>query len=504
MEGPMQTLDDLAPARRGARIVTAGLAPVAAGVLAGWLIPRGPVTTAEALIAVLCALAAGLATGWLMRTRWAMLLAPAAFVPVFELARMRVDGPTVDGLRLDGLYGVLALVAGRGVDGLLMVLPLVVGSSYGAALVRRRRQRADPPPGRHWVRRGSLGLATIAVVALVAGLLRPASTEPILGADGEPLAGSIAELVDVEIGGHEQAIMLRGNSTQAPVLLYLEGGPGGTGIGRIRNSGEALEQEFVVATWEQRGTGKSYDALEPSSTLTLEQMIDDTLEVTDYLRARFDEEKIYLVGSSWGTTIGVLAAQRAPERFHAYVGTGQMVDQFETDELMYAESLTDAVARGDDGTAEALRELGEPPYDDTLDYPPAIASNPKWMNFEHGEDYNPASEYPASLFVAEYTLIEQLRGMGAIAETFSVLYPQLRDTDFRTQVPRLDVPVHIVEGTYEAAGRATLAREWFELLEAPSKQYVVFENSGHNPTFDEPGRFADFMSDVRDAAEGSP
>ena len=115
--------------------------------------------------------------------------------------------------------------------------------------------------------------------------------------------------------------------------------PGGTGIGRIRNSGEDLEQGFVVATWDQRGTGKSYDALDPTDTLTVEQMVADTLEVTNYLRDRFDEEKIYLVGSSWGTTIGVLAVQRSPELFHAYVGTGQMVDQFETDGLMYAESL---------------------------------------------------------------------------------------------------------------------------------------------------------------------
>jgi pimeloyl-ACP methyl ester carboxylesterase len=339
-------------------------------------------------------------------------------------------------------------------------------------------------------------VATLAVVALVTGLLRPASTEAIVGSDGEPVSGSIAELVEVRIGGHDQAIMARGVSAEAPVLLYLEGGPGGTGIGRIRNAGEDLERSFVVATWDQRGTGKSYDALEPRSTLTVDQVVDDTLEVTNYLRDRFGQQKIYLVGSSWGTTVGVLAVQRSPELFHAYVGTGQMVDQFETDTLMYAESLADAVARGDDAMAGALRELGEPPYDSTLDYPVAIASNPKWVNFEHGEDYNAAAEYPASLFVAEYTLIEQLRGMGAIAETFNVLYPQLADTDFRIQVPSLDVPVYVVEGKHEAAGRETLARQWFDLLSAPSKEYVVFENSGHTPPSDEPGHFAEFMGDV--------
>jgi proline iminopeptidase len=167
-------------------------------------------------------------------------------------------------------------------------------------------------PERHLVRRGFLAISTLAVVALVAGILRPASTEAILGEDGQPVAGSIAELVDVRIGGHDQAIMLRGVSMQAPVLLFLEGGPGGTALGRIRNAGEDLEQDFVVATWDQRGTGKSYDALEPRSTLTVEQMVDDTLAVASYLRDRFDEQKIYLVGSSWGTIIGTLAVQRSP------------------------------------------------------------------------------------------------------------------------------------------------------------------------------------------------
>ncbi|WP_299445068.1 alpha/beta fold hydrolase [uncultured Phycicoccus sp.] len=454
--------------------------------------------------AVIAAILVGAATGWWTRSPWAMVLAPVTFMLVFELARMRVDGPTVDGIRLDGLYGVMALVAGRGVDAVLILLPMMVGASHGAALARRRRGPGQVEPRPHLVRRTGLGIATVAVLALLAGLLRPASTTPVVDADGDPIPGSIAELVDVPIGGHDQSIMLRGVSADMPVLLYLEGGPGGTGIGRIRNSGENLEQSFVVATWDQRGTGKSYDALEPAVTLTLDQMVQDTIAVTAYLRERFDEDKIYLVGSSWGTVIGTLAVQRSPELFHAYVGTGQMVDPFATDRLMYAESIADADARGDTGTADTLRAMGPPPYDDTLDYPVAIASNPRWMNFDHGADYHADSEYPMSLFVSEYALIEQLRGMAAIAETYAVLYPQLSEIDFRSQVTRLDVPVYLVQGRHEAAGRGTLADEWFELLSAPRKEYVSFDRSGHTPPYDEPGRFADLMSGVRAATEGEP
>ena len=477
---------------RDAALVGATAVAVVAGTLAGWWIPRGPVTTVEAVVTLFTALGVGFAAGRLMGSRWALLIAPVVFALSFELVRLRTNGPTVDGIQLDGIYGMIMLIAGRGVDAILILLPIMVGVGYGLMADRRTRGAVPPHP---WPGRVLLGVATVAVVLLLAALLRPASTEQIAA------TGSITELVDVRINGHDQSLLIRGASADAPVLLFLEGGPGGTGIGRIRNAGDALEQDFVVAVWDQRGTGKSYDELDPTSSLTVEQTVDDAIAVTDYLRERFDQSKIYLVGSSWGTTLGVLAVQREPAKFHAYVGTGQMVDQFETDKLMYAESITDAEARGDEDAAQELRALGPPPYDDTLAYPLALSSNPKWMDFEHGEDYNRATEYPASLFVGEYTLIEQLRGMGAIAETFNVLYPQLRDTDFRVQVPGLEVPVFVVSGEHEASGRSTLAREWFKGLSAPTKEYVVFAHSGHTPPYDEPGRFADYMRGVRDQVE---
>lgn len=174
-----------------------------------------------------------------------------------------------------------------------------------------------------------------------------------------------------------------------------------------------------------------------------------------------------------------MAVQHSPEKFAAYVGTGQMVDPFATDKLMYAESIRDAQARGDRSAVKTLRALGPPPYDDPLDYPIAISSNPKWIHFTHGADYNTTSEYPASRFVREYSLVEQLRGMAAIAETFHVLYPQLSDTDFRVDIPSLEIPVNLVEGRHEASGRVTLARTWFDRLAAPHKRWVSFQNSGH-------------------------
>lgn len=469
-------------------LVVLAVAGAAGGVL-GLAMPRGPLTSGQSLAALALAVVTGLVAGWVLRSRWAAVLAPAAFVAVVEIVRLGATGPSVDAIRLDGIAGIGAFIGGRGFDAVVVLLPMVVGAFWGAAITRRDDKV-------HRGRRVMLIGAAAVVVILALALARPAGTEPIVGADGEVIEGSIAEIVRVPIGGHEQAIMLRGAGAGAPVLLFLEGGPGGTAIGAMRYGGQALEEDFVVATWDQRGTGKSVAALEPIETHTLAQAVADTVEVTEYLRERFGVERVYLVGNSWGTTLGVLAVQARPDLYHAYVGTGQMVDQQETDRLMYAESLAYAERVGDEAFANRLRALGEPPYEDAMAYPVAISSNPEWQAFTPGDDHDARSNYPMNLLVAEYTLTEQLRSLAGLVDTFAAMYPQLQEIDFRRDVPRLDVPVWVVLGAHEAPGRAVLAREWFGGLEAPAGELVVFDRSGHRPHLEEPGRFAELMAQV--------
>jgi pimeloyl-ACP methyl ester carboxylesterase len=367
---------------------------------------------------------------------------------------------------------------------------MLVGASLGAMLgVRLGRPRARAPGRAGWV------LASIGVLALFAmtyGLMQPATTAPILGADGRPLDGSIAELASVELGGHDQALMIRGRSTESPVLLHLAGGPGGTDLGAMR-ADTGLEDEFIVVTWEQRGAGKSYAALDPVDTLTLEQMVADTIELSEYLRERFDEERIYVHGNSWGSTLGILAVQRRPDLYHAYVGTGQMVSQRATDVMFYEDTLAWADATDRLDLAATLRENGPPPYAGILAYEPALSHESEWNAYP---EYDTDLLLPATLFVPENTLVDRVNGLRAFLDTFSVLYPQLQDIDFRDDVSRLDVPVTIVTGAHEARGRAVLVDEWLASLDAPSIRTLVFEHSGHRPSFEEPAAFVRVMRDV--------
>ncbi len=483
--------------RRIGLLSAVGLA-AGAGLISAWLTPRGPVTTAEALISMALAVALGVAAGLVMGSRWSILLTPVVFMITFELARLGVSGPTVDAIHLGSMYGIIAFVLGRGLHGLLVLAPMALGARYGVELAARLGRDTTATLG--LVGWGLTGVASVALVGLAVAIAIPATTAPIASGDGRTLPGSVAELTTVPIGGHDQAMLIRGRSARNPVLLYLAGGPGGTDLGAMR-ADVSLEQDFVVVTWDQRGTGKSYSALDPAGTFTVDQMVADTIEVTNYLRARFGQDRIYLVGNSWGTILGVLAAQQHPELYHAYVGTGQMVSTTETDRMFWEDSLAWAERTGDTALVATLRRNGLPPYDDLLAYEPAISPE---HDFNPYPELDPGKEMPANLFVPENSLMDKLNGLRGFLDTFSVLYPQLRDLDFREDVARLELPVYVVTGLHEARGRAVPAEEWYGLLQAPSKQWITFEHSGHRPVFEEPAAFASLMARIVDEAAQAP
>jgi pimeloyl-ACP methyl ester carboxylesterase len=460
------------------------------GLMSAWLTPRGPVTTSEALISLGAALVVGVGAGLVLANRWSILVTTVVFAVVFELARLGVEGPTVDAINLSGMYGIIALVLGRVVHGLLVLAPLALGSVYGVSLAGRLGHTTSATMGGlGWT---LTGMMTLAIAAMAFFIAIPASTAPIFGADGEPLAGSVAELTTVTIGGHDQTMMIRGRSVDNPVLLYLTGGPGGTDIGAIRRD-VTLEQDFTVVAWDQRGAGKSYSALDPTDTFTTEQLVADTVEVTNYLRDRFDEEKIYLVGQSWGSTLGVLAAQQHPELYHAFVGVGQMVSQRETDIMFWEDTLAWAEETGNTGLVETLRRNGPPPYENLMHYDPFIAREHDWNPYPEFDSNN---EMPAILFVPEYGWMDRINAFKGFLDTAGTLYPQLQDIDFRQDVATLDVPVYMVLGEHEARGRAVLAEEWFAMVEAPSKESFIFEGGGHRAHFDRPDEFAEVMGHV--------
>ena len=288
------------PATRVLSAAVTTLLVALAAVLVGLAMPRGPVTDAQALTLLPLALALGLTAGYLTPTRWILLAAPALFTAVFELVRWQHSGPTVDLPHLDTTYGVLAFLLGRGVFAVLALVPIAVGANLGVGLARRRAPRRAGGRVRRAVGWGVTGAAVAGLAALALLLLRPASTPPIVGADGRAVPGSIATLEPVGLGGRRLWINVRAADPDNPVLLYLAGGPGQSDLAVLpraaRRSRAGLRRRSASTS---AATGKSYPALEPTATFTLDGAIQDVVDLTDNLRARFGEERIYLLGESW-------------------------------------------------------------------------------------------------------------------------------------------------------------------------------------------------------------
>ncbi len=320
-----------------------------------------------------------------------------------------------------------------------------------------------------------------------------AKTPLIVDAQGQVVPGSIATLETVQLGDSEQWVSIRGKDVNNPVLLFLAGGPGGSQLTTARHELAGLEDHFVVVNWEQPGAGKSFNAVN-RSTLTPERYIEDGHELVLYLRERFGVDKVYLLSESWGSALGIMLVQRHPELFHAHIGAAQMVAFLETDLIAYDFAIDWALERGDTQKVEQLREQGPPPY-----YGDGVA----WKQVNYLQDtyaymnQDPAIDTsfntPRDLGSPEYGLLDIVNWARGPLDTLGIVYPYLWDVDFREQAPKLDVPVYFLTGRHDVNAPPSLIEEYYELLDAPHKEIVWFERSGHSPWVSESDKFVDVM-----------
>jgi pimeloyl-ACP methyl ester carboxylesterase len=334
----------------------------------------------------------------------------------------------------------------------------------------------------------------LAAVLLDAGLVAlsqaAAYTPPIADENGNTPQNAIAELLPLKLNGRTQWVSIRGWDKTAPVLLFLAGGPGGTQLAAVRHELAELEKHFVVVGWDQPGSGKSFFAAR-TKDITLKTYIEDGYALTEYLRERFSQEKIYLVGESWGSALGIFLASRYPESYHAVIGTGQMVDFAETERIDYAKALEIAASRGDGAVRKRLVANGIPPYYGKdmvwksalyLNYLSAhMSANPAIRN----AGYNTLRD----ILSPEYGLLDKFTFLLGLATTFNHVYQQLYDIDLRRDYAELDVPVYLLLGRHDINAPTVLAEDYMRVLQAPEKELIWFEHSGHSPWINEPEKF---------------
>jgi pimeloyl-ACP methyl ester carboxylesterase len=319
----------------------------------------------------------------------------------------------------------------------------------------------------------------------------------------------IEELIAVPINGATQWLSIRGRDTRNPVLLFLHGGPGSPTMPFSYTFQSPWEDYFTVVQWDQRGTGKTYASNDPNqlaSTMTIEQMTSDAEEVVKYLQSHLGKTKIFLMGQSWGSALGLTLAERHPEWFYAYIGVGQIINSQKSEAEGYQFALDQAKANGNQEAVTDLQKLA--PYPGpigslTVD---RIGMQRKWLMYYGGlawgrKDFTwDANTWTLSPDYTDNDLDKVDEGsLYSVTHLLGQLQP-LSYEDLTT----LRCPLFFFLGRHDYAVSHTLDEEWFNRVQAPKKKLVWFEDSAHMVMEEQPGRFlVHLVNDVRPLAAAS-
>lgn len=343
------------------------------------------------------------------------------------------------------------------------------------------------------------------------GLVKPTSrdeaTAIIAKARKIVTPNGIERLEKVKIGDIEQWVSVRGADRRNPVLLHIHGGPGYVSIPMSWYFSRGWEEYFTVVQWDQRAAGKTFLLTDPAKiapTLTPERMIADTEEIAAWARTQLGKEKIFVLGHSWGSYLGLQLAQRRPDWLYSYTGVCQLIDGPESERRGWRFAM-DAARR--DNNSDAIRELEAiTPYGAPGRSIPIadIYVERKWVGFYGGvmayRQGNSADGDLAQLS-PDYTDQEISHIWDGNKFATPYLLPGVIALNL-TSMNKLSVPLVLFEGRHDRNVNSEVAAAWFETVQSPQKSLVWFEHSGHMPMTEEPGKFlTSLLRYVRPAAE---
>jgi len=308
----------------------------------------------------------------------------------------------------------------------------------------------------------------------------------------------ISEIQYLEINNTRQYVLIRGKDVNKPVLLFLHGGPGASATALLRKFNSELEDHFTVVYWDQRNAGKSYNKKIPKDEIKVAKYVQDVDTLVAYLKNRFNVDKIFLVGHSWGSRLGLYAIQKSPENFSAYVGIGQELVSYEGELLSYQYSLKRARETNKLKAVKELEEIGEPQSGDyTTMYKNGfwgLVKQKEWLLKLGGERYartNYTDWITSIWFSREYSFFDLIRyGKASGFSAGNIIYdPDFNNVDFFKQIPTVKTPVFFISGAYDYNTPWELVEKYYNSLQAPKKEFIKFDKSGHSPVFEEPERF---------------
>lgn len=360
-----------------------------------------------------------------------------------------------------------------------------------------------PSPIRRIINRLILAVL-VAIIGTLAVLLyiSPGKTSPITDAHGNELPNSIAVIEKPNINGVKQSLIIRGENKNNPVLLFVHGGPGMATFPYIKQQFKGMEKLFTVCYWDQRGAGKSYAGDIPDSSMTLNQLTEDGAEVSRYLIKKFNKQKIYLLGHSWGSFLGSFIIHKHPELFNAYIGIGQVANTWPSEQRSYEFVLA---AAQKSNNQRVVKEL------EALQVPLADAPSQAWYDYlfverkkvflfggaRYGVKKTIGDLAKLIITCREYSLMDKINYEPGLHFSMHHLWKYMMMNDLNTALPEQYIPVYIFQGIHDHQTDYGIAKDYFNQLKAPVKRFYSFHQSAHSPHIEEYAAFEKIVkSDV--------
>jgi pimeloyl-ACP methyl ester carboxylesterase len=327
----------------------------------------------------------------------------------------------------------------------------------------------------------------------------PGKVKLLLDENKNIIKGSISEKVYANINGANMGMIIKSKNVSNPVLLFLHGGPGMPEYEFTEKYPTGLEDNFTVVWWDQRGSGLSYNNNTIKEKMTTEQFVLDTIEVSKYLCGRYGKDKIYLMAHSWGSYVGIQAAEKAPELFYAYIGIGQITNQLESEKAAYDYMINYYKDTGNEKVVNKLQGLSFK----NMDYMPKEYDKIR-DDVMHKAGIGTMHEMKSvisGIFMTvmenpEYTLGEKINiWKGKAFSKSTNLNEELYNSDLRNKITKLKVPVYFFSGIYDYTVNHSMTEDYLKKIDAPIKGFYLFKESAHSPIFEEPKKMMQIMQE---------
>lgn len=313
-------------------------------------------------------------------------------------------------------------------------------------------------------------------------------------------ARGIDSIEFIQIGGINQALQIRGQNIDNPVLLFLHGGPGYTEMPVSYLFQDPWEYYFTVVQFDQRFAGKTYYANNEQTAPekdSIDLRINDVIEIAEYLRKRFKQKKVVLLGHSWGSILGINTIKKRPDLFSVYVGVGQVVNFMAGEKIGYHKTLSLAKESGNVKDTETLQALT--PYPDmVVDYYEDIGDDMMTLRFFQGK-YGigmPTSfaENFQIIFSPNYSISDLRYYFNDIFRINRVPMKYIvEEFDLYDIGPEYSVPTIFIIGDKDWTTPVQLMEEIYPEVISPLKELHIISDAGHNTMVDNQSEFLDVM-----------